>query len=156
MDRNMFGPEWTQILWIGVGFESRHQWVFQFSDLELNSSTHGSYLCSRDTFCSDYLVPLSEIDAFPLQQLFCNLRVFVCIPCVFLQALFSSSSITTREDACTGCELWARGISWISPWVSCVLFLAAFHFNLSQPLAPSVTARLENGLKVRSLSGSFA
>lgn len=40
-----------------------------------------------------------------------------------VQALFSSSSITTRAAACTGCELWAREINWTSQWVSCRLFL---------------------------------
>lgn len=34
-----------------------------------------------------------------------------------LQALFSTSSITTRGAAYTGCERWEREISWTSQWV---------------------------------------
>lgn len=59
-----------------------------------------------------------------------------------IQALFSSSSITTRVAACTGCELWVREISWTSQWVSCKLFLVVV-ISIVWTLEPSATPHLE-------------
>lgn len=53
------------------------------------------------------------------------------LPSFGLQALSSSSSITTRAAACTGCGLWGSGISWTSQWVRCEGY---FWWQSFQPL----------------------
>lgn len=56
-----------------------------------------------------------------------SLTDLLCVDCAVIcclcrpfvpQASSSSSSITTRAAACTGCGPWEREISWTSQWVS--------------------------------------